>query len=696
MAHIDTTPLPRSRLPRAPLTGLPGVGGRMSAHSSRHQPIASTLGLSSSLSHDSSAALAPSKEKSVVFVYSQNSGTTLSYIESTLKQLSLKNTAHDKWNYGVLVDDSDMQPWTRIRINGEAIDSELYTRHSMECAQAVSNSSKMRLLSAKDRAIAIFVSAALQIFSHQKVTTIAISTLCPREAPGAASSKDRELDPASSKTAAESNLATDPQENDGSVEKLIVEVFRPKIVICGFEPLPTYWEHMPERWRKGLVYLMRRQAHVISSLQPKMVRMQLHGLAKIFGITIELAQPLTSFQACKDIQLGIFGSEQHQYASLALSLCQSWAFRHGILRSRTQTQGSSEYAVAMALSPVRTSAKLVPQSPYQAQIQSTLRDTPQWMLRGLTSASNLGYFYTPPPDTSSNANWHYSWAETPAEFSRTGSWFSRVCKHTPSNPRLLLVHLPESFIKTVQHQRETDGQWQTSDYRELLHSLYMPLCKIKWTCCVFAADILHESNVMDSSVPPVLSQYVLRDFWAQLSGLRTDQIYIAPSLVSALQLIASKCATHAHSFLDNPGKPNYAESATIISPSIGSRSTLFEHPSTPKASQLIQPSPSASNLLAAAATARPARVFSRTAALKTTASFENLQESRRKQPFGFGGSIGDSTASLPLKASKRMAPLLPSLPLDASPTVSDAPKVEVLVTGSKSFVHSTIAAAAEH
>ncbi|KAJ1907309.1 hypothetical protein LPJ81_000835 [Coemansia sp. IMI 209127] len=694
MAHIDTTPIARSRLPRAPLTGLPSIGGRLASfnhpHHS-HQQAPSSLSLGSSLSQDSTPADAASNDKSALFVFCRHLGTTLSYIESTLKQLSLKGSTQDKWSYGVIVGDHSMQPYNRIRVNGEAVGCDRYEQLSTEYLQRTGmDKGQLRSLSEDDRANITLTSVALQIFEQENVNAIAISIPCPPEVPATATSSNQNscTNAGSGSATTETDKVGDPRQEAGAIERLVVEGFRPKHIICGFEPLPAYWDSLPEPWRKSLTYLMRRPTHVISSLQPRLVRMQLHGLAKIFGITIELAQPLTALPVCKDMQLGIYGQDQQQYAALALALCQSWAFKHGLLRARAHTQGTSQYVAAMALSPLRLSSKLAPPSPYQTHIQSMLRDTPQWMLRGLTNASSPGQFYTSPARPTSQANWHYNWAETPSEFSHTGSWFSEVCKRTPSNPRILLIHLPESFIETVQHRDEGTGQWMASDYRGMLQSLYLPLRRIEWTCCVFAANILHESNVMESSVPPVLSQYVLRDLWAQLSGLRVDQIFIAPSLVSALQYVASKCATK---------QTNHAETAATMSPRIGSRSAIFEPPGTPKQPQLLRPSPSASNLLASATT-RPARVFSRTVALKGTASFENIREGRRKLSFGFGGSAGnESTASLPAKTPPGKSTPLPPLPLEvttpctpASTPTANGPNIDVLVTGSKSFVLSTI------
>ncbi|KAJ1848920.1 hypothetical protein LPJ70_000770, partial [Coemansia sp. RSA 2708] len=461
--------------------------------------------------------------------YSSRSGTTLAYVEAMLSEL-VHRYPQRIWNYGMVVSDSSLPLHHRIRINGEPVDSSLLK----QCSHDYEMEIKARFGHADTTPDAMLANVALRIFEKENVSTIAVSVASPMystnaDSPTTSPARTNEPEPASNAP--------------WSIERLIVELFRPKSVICGFEPLPAYMEHLPEGWRSGLVYLMRHPVHVISAAQPRLVRIQLHSLVKAFGVTIELSQTLTSIPACKDAKLGIFGADQHHYAALALSACQTWAYKHGLLRARTHNQSLGSYSTSAAMSPIRAATKQVPPSPFQTQIQSSLRDTPPWMLRGLSTASSSGLFYTAPVDGRSQANWHFSWAETPADFARAGEWFSSVSQHSAS-PRILLIHLPESFIKTVQYSRESDGQRQEADYREMLHSLYLPLRGMSWACCVFAADILHESHVIESSVPPVLSQYVLREFWTQLSGVHTDQVFIAPSLASALRLIESKCATH--------------------------------------------------------------------------------------------------------------------------------------------------------
>ncbi|KAJ2907598.1 hypothetical protein GGI21_003728, partial [Coemansia aciculifera] len=456
-----------------------------------------------------------------------------------LKQLASRYPEHTL-NYGVVLRDHTLYPRDRIRVNGSPVDSGIFEQCSSECRQKLeAEGSQISQLgcSFTERLDTMVVSIALRIFDRQNVTAIAMAM--PRPPATQTSTAGPSLGSGTTITA--SSLG-ETVTASWYMEQLVMEIFDPKIVICGFEPLASYAESIPEEWRKSLVYLMQRPVHLISATQPKSVRMQLHNLAMAFGITIELAQALSEFPACRDLQLGIFGPDQPQYAKLALAISQTWAFRHGLLRSRSQNQAGGEYTAAMALSPVRgtgTTTKAMPPSPYQTQIQIMLRDTSSWMLRGLSSACSPGFFHSVAGEPKHRPSWHYSWAETPSDFGRTGAWFSRVCQSSPTNRRLLLIHLPESFVSAVRYQNESDGTWLKSDYRELLKSLYIPLRNIAWTSCVFAADTLSESNVMDSNVPPTLAQYALRDYWAQITGLRTDQIHIAPSLACALRLITT-------------------------------------------------------------------------------------------------------------------------------------------------------------
>ncbi|KAJ2455664.1 hypothetical protein GGF42_003381 [Coemansia sp. RSA 2424] len=601
-----------------------------------------------------------------------------------LKQLASRYPEHTL-NYGVVLRDHTLYPRDRIRVNGSPVDSSIFEQCSSECRQKLeAEGSRISQLGCSfvERLDTMVVSIALRIFDRQNVTAIAMAMPHPPATPGAAAPTPTlsEADTSSPATAATSWY----------MEQLVMEVFGPKIVICGFEPLPGHTESIPEEWQKSLVYLMRRPVHVISASQPKPVRVQLHSLAMLFGITIELAQALTAFPACRDLQLGIFGPDQHQYAKLALAISQTWAFRHGLLRSRSQNQTGGEYTAAMALSPVRSTAatKLVPPSPYQTQIQNTLRDTSSWMLRGLSSACSPGFFHSVPGEPKHRPSWHYSWAETPSDFARTGAWFSGVCQLTPTKHRLLLIHLPESFVSAVRHQSESDGTWLKSDYRELLKSLYIPLRSISWTSCVFAADTLNESNVMDSNVPPTLAQYALRDYWAQLTGLHTNQIHIAPSLACALRLITATCAA-SHSQVESAKGCGYADSSRADAPSSmlpsfipGRRGILLEAASPPlRPSQLVQPSSSGSGNSMLPTFSRPSLALSRTAVVRPVTSADNLRNIPRKLSFGIGG---DMTASLPFRSPRQL------LTQAATSNPAAAPLFDILVTGSKSFVRSTL------
>ncbi|KAJ2756038.1 hypothetical protein GGI19_001158 [Coemansia pectinata] len=680
MAYVDTSS-PRSRLPRAPLANIPGIG-RLPGHQPQHS---SSQALTSSLAKDAALAHAPNKDKSATFVYCHSSGSTLLYLESMLKQLASRYPEHTL-NYGVVLRDHTLHPRDRIRINGSPVDSSVFELCSSECRKRLEiEGSRISQpgCSFVEKLDTMVVSIALRIFNHQNVTAIAMAMPHPPATPAQA--------PTAAAAAAEGS----PDATTWYMEQLVMEIFCPKIVICGFEPLPSYAESLPEEWRKSLIYLMRRPVHVISASQPKLVRVQLHSLAKIFGITIEPAQALAAFPACRDIQLGIFGPDQHQYAKLALAISQTWAFRHGLLRSRSQNQAGGEYTAAMALSPVRdAAAKPVPPSPYQTQIQSMLRDTSSWMLRGLANACNPGFFYSVSGESKHRPSWHYSWADTPNDFARTGAWFNGVCQSAPTKHRLLLIHLPESFLSAVRYQHESDGTWLKCDYRELLKSLYIPLRNVAWSSCVFAADTLNESNVIDSCVPPTLAQYALRDYWAQLTGLSTDQIHIAPSLACALKLITAKCAVVPQT--ESASRQAYTNGSRSDLPSsmlpsfFSTRNgTLLESTSpTLRPSQLVQPSPSGgSNMLLSQS--RPSLALSRSAVIKPTTSADNLREVRRKLSFGISssnsGSYGtDLTASLPFRSPRQLLPL---------PAISDlpvTPPFDILVTGSKSFVRSTL------
>ncbi|KAI7825530.1 hypothetical protein BX661DRAFT_184769 [Kickxella alabastrina] len=635
MTHIDTINM-QSRLPRPPLSALP----QQIPHS------ASGLGFGSNLAQDNGT---PSSTPLAVFLYGPPTGTSLIYLESMLKQLLLK-TPQNGWSYGVLLSDHTLQPRDRIRINGETVDSRVFERCAREFQRDLDKEGgyigHRKKSTAKQRVENMLVNVALRVFDSQKVTAIAIAMAHPMSDTDALACASLEMQGASKDTS-DSSYRT--------IEQLVLDIYTPDRIICGFEPLSEFLESLPGSWRKSLGYLARRPIHMISWPQPNAVRMQLLNLAMVLGNTIELVQPLSSLPAAKD----------------------AWAHHNGLLRLRTHTHGVGEYTTAMALSTMRQVTKqTITFSPFHAQNQTPLRDTPPWMLRGLSNAA------------SGTGQWHYSWAETPSDFKRTGEWFGGVCQKNHANPRVLLIHLPESFISTVRCRRGGDGQWVSSDYREMLKSLYLPLRNIKWACCVFAADILYESNVIESNVPPVLSQYVLREYWSQISGQQTEQIFIAPSLASALKLIASTCATRINAMLDR-SLPSSDYPSRTVSPVVGSESTIFEHSSRRRPSQLLQPSPSGSNIMSM--TTRPSRALSRATGLKNATSMDSLRESRRKFSLGMGNSGSESTISLPLR--NPMATVSPGIAPMTAPmagTIASTPKVDILVTGAKSFVQSTI------
>ncbi|KAJ2704838.1 hypothetical protein FB645_002947 [Coemansia sp. IMI 203386] len=709
MAHIDTTTV-RSRLPRLPLSGIPGISrtgshqhlshqrsGSQQLHYSQqqkqlqmpshghtqvpHTATAVSFNISSNLSQDSEkSTLAPSKEKSVVFVYGGTHASTVVFLESMLGQL-LAKCVQSGWSYGVLLSDHTLTPRDRILVNGQTVSAALFEKCTDECRRDIDDKRTRispRGASVKERQNAMLANIALRVFSSQNVSLVVVAV--PDPGAGTASTDG----------------ADDADESGDAaccVEKMIMAMHGPRSVVCGVEALPAYADGLPDGWRRSLLYLMHRRAHLVSSAQPKAVRMQLLGLAKANGLTVDLAQPLSSMASTKDLQVGSVGAEQPGSAALALALCQTWAYQSGVLRQRTLAQGVGEYAVSMAL---RQQSKLaLPASPLHAQAQAVMRDTPQWMVRGLAGARSAGLFDSVPAQTGSRANWHYSWAETPADFARAGEWFSGARQDT--NPCILLIHLPESFISTVRHQR--NGQWLASDYRDMLRALYQPLRSVRWACCVFAAGVLNELNVMESSVPPVLSQYVLREFWSQLSGQPTDQIFIAPSLAGAFRMIASASTTRLHAATGNALPPADSASSMASPDHVASRSAYFEPPATPRmAHGTLQPSssttsvfslqPSSSTTSIFSLATRPQRALSKASVLKNATSVDNLRESRRKFSLGISTLGSESTTSLPLRTPKVSVPL--TAPMAAATTPASAPKVDILVTGAKSFVHSTM------
>ncbi|KAJ1827535.1 hypothetical protein LPJ56_001618, partial [Coemansia sp. RSA 2599] len=581
------------------------------------------------------------KEKSVVFIYGGAHGSTRVYLESMLAQLSSR-CSQSGWSYGVLLSDHTLTPRDRILVNGQTVSTALFEECTRECRQEIDDKC-VRIspngASIEDRQNAIMVNIALRVFSSQGVNLIAVAV---PDGPGAGSGPGTEAMP---QPRASADTASDGGDDETScyMEKMVVDVHGPRSIICGVEALPAYAGGLPESWRRSLVYLMRRRVHLVSSLQPKPVRMQLLGLAKANGLTVDLAQPLSSLPATKDIQLGAIGPEHLSSAALALALCQTWGYQSGILRQRAPAQGIGEYTVSMALNPLRQQSKIaMPASPMHAQAQSGLRDTPQWMLRGLSGARCVGLFDSMPAEPGSRANWHYSWAETPDDFAHTGEWFRNARQQEGTkNPCVLLIHLPESFITTVSHRRSASGQWIASDYRDMLQSLYMPLRDVQWACCVFAAGILNELNVMESSVPPVLSQYVLREYWSQLSGQSIEQVFIAPSLASAFRLIASASTTRLHAVTER-SLPLADSASRAMSPGLGSRSAYFEPPATPRPTQgPLHPSPSSSSIFSL--TTRPQRALSKTSVLKNATSMDNLREGRRKFSLGINTLGSEST-----------------------------------------------------
>ncbi|KAJ1725818.1 hypothetical protein LPJ53_000079 [Coemansia erecta] len=616
-----------------------------------------------------------------------------------LKQLSVR-CADSDWNYGVLLSDHTLYPRDRILVNGEIVSSALFEKLTRECQKDVdSNGTRISPVNAssKERQDAVLINIALRIFEDQKVTTIAVAVpqqTAPNSEPKPPTPP---TDPSTDSTEENqpADTSTDVRDSDSPcyLERMLLDIYSPRTIICGVDSLPAYSEGLPEAWHRSLVFLMRKRTHLVSASQPKPIRLQLLGLAKAFDITIELAQPLSTVQAAKDTQLGIFGHEQQGFATLALALCQTWAYQSGILRLRTLAQGVGEYTVAKALNPLRQQSKIgMPASPFNVQAPTGLRETPQWMLRGLSGARCKGMFHSAPAEVGSRVNWHYNWADTPDDFERTGEWFGSKCKQDEANPRILLIHLPESLMMTVRYQHSASGEWVVSDYRKMLKALFMPLRHIKWASCVFAANILNELNVMESSVPPVLSQYVLREYWSQLTGLATEQIFIAPSLAGALRLIASSSTTWLNTVTERMLPPVETAATIPMSPGLGRRSGQIEPPASARqTSFVVQPSsPSVSSVLGL--TTRPQRALSRATVLKNATSMDNLREKQRKLSMGINTSGSESATSLPLKGQRSAALSVSTVPATApiAAGTGTSAKVDVLVTGTKSFVHSTI------
>ncbi|KAJ2671062.1 FAD1 flavin adenine dinucleotide synthetase [Coemansia sp. RSA 1085] len=407
-----------------------------------------------------------------------------------------------------------------------------------------------------------------------------------------------------------------------NTEQILAEEFAPSMTVCAFEPLGEQTQ-MPEDLRSRVERLGRQQMQVITGAQPRAVRLHLHGLAAGFGVTLELAAALETVCG-SDVKPGIFGADQAQYAALGLAAIRAWAQRQGLVRTRAHNQSLGAFGAA--LSPARTTGNVA-----------------AWMARGLGAARSRGRFYTAPSSERAQADWHFGWSDTPADMQRTAEWFAGLRGQGPS---VLLMHLPEPLVPGG------------SDYRDMLQALHRPLRSATWTCCVFVAGVQHEAHAAEAAV---LAQHVVREHWAQLTGIPLDQVLVAPGLASALRLIESKCATHVVTSADRAPDP-----------AAGPRSAMGMEPFALRPTQLLRPSPSSSNLLAARSS--HARHF-KTIAMKSTTSIDSLSEGLRNE----------STASLPLRTLRTNAPLPPppALALHHS-------QIHVLVTGSRQFVQSAL------
>ncbi|KAJ2847040.1 hypothetical protein IWW36_004056 [Coemansia brasiliensis] len=508
-----------------------------------------------------------------------------------LGELAQKQTQQG-WSYGVIDSDSSLPVYSRVRINGEAISSSEFkqciTENEAEISERFKQAESANIASAE----AMVASIAVRLFEKHSVSTVAV--------------------------------AIDACTGTGawSTEQIIAEEFRPSMTVCVFEPLGEQTQ-MPEVWRSGVERLGRQQMQVITGTQPRAVRLQLHGLAAAFGATLELAAALETVCG-SDVQPGIFGSDQAQYAALGLAAIRAWAQRQGLVRARAHNQSLGAFGAA--LSPARATGSVAP-----------------WMARGVGTARSRGRFYTAPSSERAQADWHFGWSDLPADMQHTAEWFAGLRGHGPS---VLLMHLPEPLAPGG------------SDYRDMLQALYRPLRGATWACCVFAAGVQHEAHAAEAAV---LAQHVVREYWAQLTGMLPDQVLVAPGLASALRLIESKCATHVVTSADR-----------VPEPPMGPRSAIGFEPPTVRPTQLLRPSPSSSNLLAARSS--HARHF-KAIAMKSTTSIDSLSEGLRN----------DSTASLPLRTLRTNAPLPPP-PASAI----HHSQMHVLVTGSRQFVQSAL------
>ncbi|KAJ2714812.1 hypothetical protein H4R19_001535 [Coemansia spiralis] len=399
--------------------------------------------------------------------------------------------SHHAWKYGVVLSDRELGLHGRVRVNGEPVDRAVLDQCRRDCKPELTARFFAHAPQAPsahleaDRADAMVVNIALRVFEKLGVTAIALAAARTGLAP--------EAPPDGRDVAGGSHW---------SIERLVMELHRPKVVVCGLEPLPAYLTRLPDSWRRGLIYLTRHPVRIVSLAQPGPVRMHLHGLAKVFAVAVEPARPLAQIPACANLVPGIFGQDQDDFAALALAACQAWASQLGLL--------------------------LDADAPHRP---------PQWALRGVSSARCPWLSHTPQPASDADElGCHYTSAETPGEYRHAGEWFDGICKERPASRRMLLIHLPPPVMAPRRYVSEEDGQWRRADYRELLQSLHRPLRRITWSFCVFVADMRREPRAVECGVPPDLPQHIPREFWADITGLRTDQIAIAPDLASALQL----------------------------------------------------------------------------------------------------------------------------------------------------------------
>ncbi|KAJ1964705.1 hypothetical protein GGI12_001246 [Dipsacomyces acuminosporus] len=625
----------------------------------------------------------PDTERTAMFVYSGQDGATIVYLESMLTQFTRQNP-HRPLHYGMVLDSHSLHPRERIRVDGETVDSSLFEECSRACLRQLKSRDRGHQSygrNSQERLDALLIEVAVKVFERLDVTAIAVSVPLPR----VSAIESMGLLPS-----AYAGSATSKSSDLGSkymfTEKVIMESFRPATVICGVESLPAFMEQFPDNWRARLVYLMQQPIQIISSSQPKPIRLQLQSLARVFNIAIQFAPSLTEIPKCSGIQLGIFGPNQHRLAKLALAMCHSWACERGIIQNPSTKSTYEEHsAISPLRSPCSASHRYTFSTAIPAQHPAPLREPASWMVSGLTEARSPGRFYSISGGERILANWHYSWAETPDDFMRTGTWFSTVCRSGPSNPRLLLIHLPESFITNVRYRNESSGEWCASDYRGLLRSLYMPLRDITWDYCVFAADVLYESNVIDSNVPPTLSQHVLRDFWTQITGLHTDQIHIAPSLADALKFIYAKCSTQASTPLPQ-AESKHKEQArkNSIPHDYSIKGANVQLSPTPK------PSPSTTHSTASRRPSLLASGFSfstKSLSRKKTISVDSLRSRPRKLSVVLTAKPGEPPTSLPGR-TKRQDSAAAAAPANAAAAL----KADILITGAKSFVQSTLLA----